>query len=173
MGATLFDEMLEWCPANYSKGLPWGRSIFYVLNGDKYMAKQKFEYIGKLNPGIAEYWGLKEHANKPIVLYESVLYHVLEVHKKDFESVENITEIYDNLRKIIKKPDYVFYNEKTSGLEYYKNINDTIVVAIRVNFGSTLKVKSFYPANLNKLNNRRSKEEQMIIDGEIDDTLII
>lgn len=57
-------------------------------------------------------------------------------------------------------------------MEYYKKINDTIVVAIRINFGSTLKIKSFYPANKNKINNRQSKKEQMIIEGKIDDILL-
>lgn len=44
-----------------------------------------------------------------------------------------------------------------------------IVVAVRINFGSTLKFKSFYPANSNKINNRHAKEEQLILNGEIDD----
>ena len=72
---------------------------------------------------------------------------------------------------IIKHPDSVFYNKKTNGLEYYKRIDNIIVVAIRMCFGSTLKINSFYPANKNKLNNRQSKKEQMIIDGQIDDII--
>ena len=43
-----------------------------------------------------------------------------------------------------------------------------IVVAIRINFGSVLKIKSFYPANKNKLNNRNSKKVQMILNGQIE-----
>jgi len=43
-----------------------------------------------------------------------------------------------------------------------------IVVAIRINFGSVLKIRSFYPANKNKLNNRNSKKEQMILNGQIE-----
>jgi len=44
-----------------------------------------------------------------------------------------------------------------------------IVIAIRINFGSILKIKSFYPVNKNKLNNRNAKKEQMILKGLIDD----
>lgn len=133
---------------------------------------QRFEYVGKLNPAIAKRWNLKEHANKPIVIYNNVRKHVVKRHLKDFGSEEEIDYVLSKLRVIIKKPDEVFYNSATNGLEYYKKINNMIIVAVRVDFGDTLKIKSFYPANQNKLNNRQSKEEQMIIDGEINDILI-
>ena len=131
---------------------------------------QTYEYIGKLNPDIADYWNLKEHANKPIVIYSDRKQHIIDKHLKDFGSIEKIEMIWTKLNVIIKNPDETFYNEKTKGLEYYKRIDDMIVVAIRINFGSVLKIKSFYPANKNKLNNRNSKKEQMILNGQIDDT---
>lgn len=132
---------------------------------------QSYEYIGKLNANIAKYWKLEEHANKPIVIFYDRKQHVIDKHLRDFGSKERIDYVWSRLGDIIKSPDSVFYNIKTKGLEYYKKIDDTIVVAIRINFGSTLKIKSFYPANKNKLNNRQSKKEQMIIDGKIDDIL--
>ena len=130
---------------------------------------QTYEYIGKLNPDIADYWNLKEHANKPIVVYLDRKQHIIDKHLKDFGSIERIEMIWSKLSIIIKNPDNVFYNEKTKGLEYYKKIDDMIIVAIRINFGSVLKIKSFYPANKNKLNNRNAKKEQMILKGLIDD----
>ena len=42
-----------------------------------------------------------------------------------------------------------------------------VVVAVRINFGSVLKIRSFYPANKNKLNNRSIKKEQMLLEGQI------
>lgn len=132
---------------------------------------QTYEYVGKLNPNIAFYWGLKEHANKPIVIYTDRKQHIIDNHLKDFGSIEKIENIWLKLGTIIKEPDVTFYNEKSKGLEYYKKIDNMIVVAIRINFGSVLKIKSFYPANKNKLNNRNSKKEQMILDGQIDDII--
>lgn len=131
--------------------------------------KQTYEYIGKLNPSIANYWNLEEHANKPIVIYYNRKQHVIDNHLKDFGSIERIEDVWNKLGIIIRNPDDTFYNEKTRGLEYYKKIDDTIVVAIRINFGSVLKIKSFYPANKNKLNNRNLKKEQMILDGQINE----
>ena len=129
-----------------------------------------FEYVGKLNPDIAHYWGLNQHSNKPIVIYKDRIQHIIDNHLKDFGSIERIEKVWLKLEKIIKEPDDTFYNEKNKGLEFYKKIDDLIVVAVRINFGTVLKIKSFYPANKNKLNNRHSKKEKMILEGQINDS---
>ena len=133
------------------------------------MKNQEFEFIGSLNPAIAKLWNLEEHANKPIIVYENVIQHVIDRHLNHFESIEEIDYIWSKLRSIIKHPDNVFYNSTTKGLEYYKKMGKEIVVAVRINFGTTLKVRSFYPANKGKLKNRRLKEQQKIESGEIND----
>ena len=132
------------------------------------MENQEFEFLGSLNPAIAERWGLQQHANKPIVIYKNVREHVIEKHLKHFGSEEKIDYIWSKLRTIIKKPDDVFYNEQTKGLEYYKTLGEEIVVAVRINFSKTLKIKSFYPANKGKLKNRQLKEQKMIDEGQIE-----
>lgn len=137
------------------------------------MNNQKFEFVGKLKPEIAKYWNLNEHANKPIVIYKNVRQHIIARHLKDFGSVDKIDFIWSKLRVIIKRPDQVFYNEQTKGLEYYKKIDNVIVVAIRISFSSTLKIKSFYPANKTKMKNRETKEKRMIIEGKVNDTILI
>lgn len=77
--------------------------------------------------------------------------------------------MWNNLGTIIKNPDETFYNEKNKGLEFYKKVDGMVVVAVRINFGEILKIKSFYPpVNKNKINNRNVKKEQMIIDGKIE-----
>ena len=135
------------------------------------MEEQEFEFIGSLNPAIAQRWNLNQHANKPIVIYKNIKQHIIDRHLGQFGSIEKIEYIWSKLRKIIKSPDEVFYNEKTKGLEYYKEIGDEVVVAVRINFSKTLKIKSFYPANKNKLNNRRLKEQKMLDKGEIENIL--
>lgn len=132
------------------------------------MKRQEFEFLGSLNPAIAKRWGLDEHANKPIVIYKNVKQHVIERHLKEFGSVEKIDFIWTKLSTIIKKPDDVFYNKQTKGLEYYKKIGDTIIVAVRINFSNLLKIKSFYIAHTGKLESRRVKEEKMLEEGEIE-----
>lgn len=131
---------------------------------EKTNKKPTYKYLGVLNSNIAEYWNIKEHSNKPILVFENRIEHVMDKHLKDFGNKENILKSYNDLENVIKKPDYVFYNKSTSRLEYYKNIGNDLCVAVRINAGKVLKVKSWYPANKGKINNRKKKEEKEFID---------
>lgn len=122
------------------------------------------KYLGMLDENIAEYWNILEHKNKPILVYEDRKKHVIENHLKDFGTIEIIEKSFNNLSNIIRKPDYVFYNTKTRGLEYYKNIDGDICVAVRVSSGAILKVKSWYPVSKTKIENRRKKEDKIKIE---------
>ena len=67
----------------------------------------------------------------------------------------------NSLEKIINNPDYVFHDKSKKGLEYYKQLKSDILVAVRVNNGKELKVKSVYPVKRSKVENRKKKEEEM------------
>ncbi len=123
-----------------------------------------YRYIGILDPIIAKKWHILEHKNKPILVYDDRIQHVIDRHLKDFKTKENIMLAYNDLPNIIKKPDYTFYNKKTLGLEYYKNI-DNLCVAVRINSGKVLKVRSWYPQNKGKISNRRKKEVKMNLEN--------
>ncbi len=117
----------------------------------------KYKYIGILDPELAKRLNIEEHKNKPILVFDDRINHVIDNHLKDFGSKEKIEKIYNELSNIIKKPDYVFYNKNTRGIEYYKRIDTDICVAVRINPGKTLKVRSWYPANEGKISNRKKK----------------
>lgn len=131
------------------------------------MKENKYRYIGILDPKIADYWGISKHKNKPILVFNDRIDHVKDRHLKDFESEENILKIYNSLHNIIKRPDYVYYNPKSNGLEYYKKLDNNICVAVRINNGKVLKVKSWYPASSNKIKNRKKKEFEKEIDENL------
>lgn len=128
-----------------------------------------YKYVGILTEEIADYWGISEHKNKPILVYEDRKQHVIDSHLQDFGSIEEINYVYDNLSIIIKKPDYVFYNANTNGLEYYKKLKNNICVAVRINPGKVLKIKSWYSANPNKLSNRKKKEMELMQDKSMEE----
>ena len=128
--------------------------------------KPTYKYLGLLNPEIADYWNINEHKNKPILVYDDRIAHVIDRHLKDFGTENAIMESYYNLENIIKKPSYVYYNKKVSSLEYYKNINYDLCVAVRINPGKVLKVKSWYPVNKAKIDNRKKKEEHEFIENK-------
>lgn len=117
-----------------------------------------FKYIGILDENIAEYWGIEEHKNKPILVFDNKKQHVIDRHLKDFGSEDEIMKVYDNLSNIIKKPDYVYYNNVAKSLEYYKKIDSNVCVAVRINPGKVLKIKSWFPVNFKKIENRKKKE---------------
>lgn len=117
-----------------------------------------YKHIGNLKAEIAEYWGIEEHKNKSIVVYDDRKDHVKESHLQDFGNEEEIEKVYNSLHHIIKNPDYVYYNPDTKGLEYYKKMKNNICVAVRIKAGKTLKVRSWYPANATKITNRKKKE---------------
>lgn len=54
-----------------------------------------------------------------------------------------------------------FMINQKKGLEYYKQLKSDILVAVRVNNGKELKVKSVYPVKRSKVENRKKKEEEM------------
>ena len=122
-----------------------------------------FKYLGILDSNIADIWHLDEHKNKPILVFDDRIDHVKTRHLKDFNSEEEIYEVYNNLSSIIKKPDLTFYNEKNKSLEFYKKIGDNICVAVRINYGKVLKVKSWYPVNNTKIINRSKKAEDILL----------
>ena len=93
------------------------------------------------------------------MVFDDRMNHVIEHHLKDFGSISNIEKSYDLLASIIRSPDYVFYNSKTKGLEYYKF---NICVAVRVSSGKFLKVRSWYPMNEYKIQNRKKKELEVV-----------
>ena len=124
--------------------------------------KKLYKYLGILDPKICQKWGIQEHQNKPILVYENRKYHVLDRHLAEFGSKEEIDKVYDMLDSIIKKPDYVFYNSSTKGLEYYKEISYDVCAAVEIKPGRVLKVKSWYPANEGKIQNRKKKEEEIL-----------
>ena len=117
-----------------------------------------YKYLGFLNKRIAKKWGLYKHMKKPILVYDDRIKHVEERHLKEFGNIENILYTYGKLSNIIDKPDYVYYNKKDRGLEYYKFLNKNICVVVRVSEGRVLKVRSWYPVNARKIAKRKKKE---------------
>lgn len=116
--------------------------------------------LGKINPDIINKWELYEHRNKMIVMYEEAEEHSKSKHLNDFPSEKDYNDVMDSLKEIIRKPDYVFYDKSKKGLEYYKKVNSDVLVAVRVDDGSELKVKSVYPVKQEKIENRKKKEKK-------------
>ena len=117
--------------------------------------------LGEVSNEVVEKWQLYEYKNKKIVMYPEAKEHSKDRHINDYKSVDDYYYVMDSLEEIINNPDYVFYDKSKAVLEYYKNIRGNILVAIRVVPGKELKVRSVYPVEQEKINNRRKKEMDM------------
>lgn len=117
--------------------------------------------LGKLSRKIVEKYGLYEHKNKKIVIYDNDRKHCEKKHSSEFKSKKAFHYTMDNLEYIINNPDYIFYtkgydkvkNKKIERytLEYYKKIDENITVRVRVDNEKELKVKTVFPVKEEKI----------------------
>ena len=114
--------------------------------------------LGKIDDIIIDKYGIEEHRGKNIVIYPDKKQHAKDRHIHEYDREEDFYIVSDSLQDIISNPDYVYYDEDKVGLEFYKNINGNILVAVGVQPGHELKVRSFYPINETKIDNRKNKE---------------
>lgn len=133
-------------------------SIFRKINNWEYLYEK---ILGKISDEIVIQWNIPEQKGKKIVIYPEAKEHSRNRHINDYSSKKDYYFVMDYLEEIIQNPDYVFYDKAKKGLEYYKEVNKNILVAVRINNGKELKVKSIYPVEKEKIENRKKKEEQM------------
>lgn len=136
-----------------------GCGFIFFMNGS--WVRRMKHILGEISKDVVEQWGLQQHEGKKIVMYPDRKRHSKERHLKDFGSLEYYYFVMNSLESIIQSPDYVYYNSETQGLEYYKNLPNNVVIAVRISDGNELKVRSIYPVEPVKIENRKKKEEQI------------
>lgn len=117
------------------------------------------QILGKVDKEISEKYKIPEYANKKIVLYPNDKKHCEKRHLKDFSNPKHFYYVMSNLDVIISNPDFVFFNKNNSSLEYYKNIWQDISVRVRVEYGAELKVKTFFPVEKTKIEEKKAKSK--------------
>lgn len=105
------------------------------------------------------------------MFYEDRINHCLE-HISEYDNEKDFYYTLNNLDKIIKNPDYVYYDCNKKGLEYFKKLNGNILVAVRINDGYELKIKSFYPVTKSKIQRKKKNEEKAIENALIDKYMV-
>lgn len=117
--------------------------------------------VGKLDKSIAYYWYLEEHENKNIIKPYYLLEHI-EKHKEEFSSLQSFYITLNKIKEIIEMPDYVFYDKKKRGLEYYKKLVDNVCVIVRISKKRELIIVSIYPVSEEKIAGRMMKDIMLI-----------
>lgn len=115
--------------------------------------------LGKVSKEIAIKCGIPEHSNKKIVLYPNDKRHCEKRHLKDFANKKHFYYVMSNLDYILAYPDFVYYNSKKDTLEYYKDIGQDISIRVRIENGPELKIKTFFPVEKDKIEDRKTKSK--------------
>lgn len=99
-----------------------------------------------------------KYLNSKIVLYPNDKRHCEKRHLKDFKEPSHFYYVMSNLDYIIQNPSYVYYFQSKNTIEYYCNIGQDISVRIRVDDGKELKVKTIFPVEKEKIEERKQRE---------------
>lgn len=106
---------------------------------------------------LCKKYDLQEFLNKDIVVYEDRISY-FEKHKDQFKKRDHYINIIENLDLAISSPIYLYYDESKKGLEFYYYLDEYFLVAVRATVNSKeLKVKSVYPVDEDKMQNRKNK----------------
>ncbi|MCL2629032.1 MAG: PBECR2 nuclease fold domain-containing protein [Oscillospiraceae bacterium] len=73
-------------------------------------------------------------------------------HAEDFKSYEQYKKCFEMTPDIITNPDYVALHPNGESIEYIKQVDDLVLLAVRIKAGEHLWVSSFFPITRAKLN---------------------
>ncbi|MCL2628509.1 MAG: PBECR2 nuclease fold domain-containing protein [Oscillospiraceae bacterium] len=73
-------------------------------------------------------------------------------HEPDFESYEQYKKCFEMTPDIIANPDYVALHPSGESIEYIKQLDKTVLLAVRIKSGECMWVSSFFPITRAKLN---------------------
>jgi len=73
-------------------------------------------------------------------------------HAHEFPSYKVYKDCLESIHTIISEPDYVALHPKGQSIEYIKQLDELVLVAVRIKSVGSLWVRSFYPITKSKLN---------------------
>lgn len=124
----------------------------------------KSKIIGFITKEQAEKWGHPEFTGRPIYQFAKIHKHANK-HFKQFkkgEKSKNYT--MQHISDVISNPEYICYNQKNDGFEYHKELMEYVVVTIKPanDNPDVFCVSTVYPSSEEKMQNRMSKEQDVI-----------
>lgn len=82
--------------------------------------------------------------NKKIFMWSERLDHI-EKHKNDFCDSETFDKYVEMIPEIINKPDVIGIRDKDSSIQFIKEMDDNVLVAVRLNTKGNLSFRTMYP----------------------------
>lgn len=99
--------------------------------------------IGELNYNVINTLNLN-CSPRNILLAAERIYHC-EKHKNQYKSEDSYKQSMSNIPEIIKHPDYIGFNESNNSIQYVKQLEDTTLVAVRISYKGSLRLRTVFP----------------------------
>ena len=106
--------------------------------------------IGKLDDEIIEFLNTKKPdfaekiKNNKIIMWSERLEHI-EKHKNNFKDEETFDMCVKMIPDIIENPDIIGVREKDSSLQFIKEMENNVLVAVRLSTKGSLSFRTMYP----------------------------
>jgi len=94
--------------------------------------------VGTLNQEIIDLLELNVIPDTPILLGDSNYLHMKNSHPAAFE------KYFSQLEEILKNPDYVNLNPKDKSIKYIKQINEYVVVGVRISIKGKIFARTIF-----------------------------
>lgn len=82
--------------------------------------------------------------NNEITMWDDRIEHIKK-HRFNFNDIYNFDIYVNAIPEIISKPDYIGYKEKDDSLQFIKEYNDNLLIAVRINNKGELTFRTMYP----------------------------
>lgn len=114
-------------------------------------SNDEIQKVGYFSEGLAE---LLQISKPPgvILVGDDNLRHIERNHKDDFETVKSYEKCMKSIPSILKEPDYIGVDpNKRDTIQYIKEIEELVIVVIRVKKSDPYWMKTLYPITYDKL----------------------
>ena len=118
------------------------------MNNKRYIFKITEDYVNRYSIDSS-------FVGKKIVIYDDRYDHI-EKHRSEFSDNHYLDLIIRDLPMIVSNPDYIHIDRLS--MQIIKQLNDNVLVVVRVSSSSELKIKTLYPISEAKFN--RLKKER-------------
>lgn len=105
--------------------------------------------VGTLNSKVISLLGLHSNEMKIVIGKDKLKY--IEKHKHKFKNNDEYIRHIESLPDIIENPDFVGLHPSGDSIEYIKQIDEILLIAVRIRNQGKLWIKSVFPITKDKL----------------------
>lgn len=100
---------------------------------------EKLKFISEKRPDFAS-----KIKSNDILMWDNRFEHI-EKHRMNFMNIYDFDEYVKKIPDIIENPDYIGIKDKDESIQFIKQYNDNILIAVRVNAKGNLSFRTMYP----------------------------